>query len=112
VNVVSLHALGPAGLMHTVTPASDVMRIVLGPRGAQIIAAAVMLSTFGFMSNQILTSPRVYYAMAQDGVFFNSVAWVHPRSRVPVVAIALQGAFAIIIALSGKYDQIQNYVTS
>jgi APA family basic amino acid/polyamine antiporter len=112
VNIISLHALGAAGLMHTDTPASDVMRILMGPRGAQIIAAAVMLSTFGFMSNQILTSPRVYYAMAEDGVFFKSVAWVHPRSRVPVVAIALQGIFAIIIALSGKYDQIQNYVTS
>lgn len=112
VNVVSLHVLGASGLMHTATPASDVMGIVLGPRGAQIIAAAVMLSTFGFMSNQILTSPRVYYAMAKDGVFFKSVAWVHPHSRVPVIAIALQGIFAIVIALSGKYDQIQNYVTS
>ena len=112
VNIVSLHALGPNGLMNTETPASDVMRLVLGPRGAQIIAAAVMLSTFGFMSNQILTSPRVYYAMANDGVFFKQIAWVHPRTLVPVAAIALQGIFAIVIALSGKYDQIQNYVTS
>jgi APA family basic amino acid/polyamine antiporter len=112
VNFVCVHALGASGLMHTATPASDVLQIVMGPRGAQLIAAAVMLSTFGFMSNQILTSPRVYHAMAQDGVFFKGVAWVHPRSRVPVIAIALQGVFAIVIALSGKYDQIQNYVTS
>ncbi len=112
VNVISLRALGMAGLMHTTTPASDVMQLILGPRGAQVIAGAVMLSTFGFMSNQILTSPRVYYAMAQDGVFFKQVAWIHPASRVPVMAIALQGVAAIVIALSGKYDQIQNYVTS
>ncbi|MFN2448533.1 MAG: APC family permease [Candidatus Baltobacteraceae bacterium] len=112
VNIVSLRVLGPLGLMQTTTPASDVMQLVLGPRGAQLIAAAVMLSTFGFMSNQILTSPRVYYAMAKDGVFFKQVAWVHPASRVPVIAIALQGIFAIVIALSGKYDQMQNYVTS
>ncbi len=112
VNIVSLHALGSNGLMNTATPASDVMQIVMGPRGAQLIAAAVMLSTFGFISNQILTSPRVYHAMARDGVFFKQVAWVHPKSRVPVIAIALQGIAAIVIALSGKYDQIQNYVIS
>lgn len=112
VNVVCLRVLGPAGLMHTATPASDVLATIMGPRGAQIIAAAVMLSTFGFMSNQILTSPRVYHAMAQDGVFFKGVGWVHPKSRVPVIAIALQGIFAIVIALSGQYDQILNYVTS
>ena len=50
--------------------------------------------------------------MAQDGVFFKPVGWVHPSTRVPVVAIALQGIFAIVIALSGQYDQILNYVTS
>lgn len=112
VNIVCLRVLGTNGLMHTATPASDVLRAVMGPRGAQLIAAAVMLSTFGFMSNQILTSPRVYHAMAQDGIFFKPVAWVHPSTRVPVIAIALQGIFAIVIALSGQYDQILNYVTS
>jgi APA family basic amino acid/polyamine antiporter len=112
VNVVCLRVLGANGLMHTATPASDVLQAVIGPRGAQIIAAAVMLSTFGFMSNQILTSPRVYHAMADDGVFFRQVAWVHPQTRVPIIAIALQGIFAIVIALSGQYDQILNYVTS
>jgi APA family basic amino acid/polyamine antiporter len=112
VNIVCLRVLGPNGLMHTATPASDVLQVVMGPRGAQLIAAAVMLSTFGFMSNQILTSPRVYHAMAQDGVFFKQAGWVHPRTRVPIVAIALQGLFAIVIALSGQYDQILNYVTS
>ncbi len=112
VNIVCLHVLGVRGLMNTDTPASDVVRAFMGPRGAQLIAAAVCLSTFGFISNQILTSPRVYHAMAEDGIFFKPVAWVHPRSRVPVVAIALQGAVAIAIALLGNYDQILNYVTS
>ncbi len=112
VNFVCVHTLGSGRLMATDTPASDVLQLVFGPRGAQAIAAAVMLSTFGFMSNQILTSPRVYHAMARDGVFFKPVGWVHPRTRVPVVAIALQGLFAAIIALSGRYDQILNYVTS
>lgn len=112
VNFVCLHVLGVQGLMNTTTPASDVLQAFMGSRGAQLIAAAVCLSTFGFMSNQILTSPRVYHAMAEDGLFFKPVAWVHPRSRVPAIAIALQGVFAIAIALLGKYDQILNYVTS
>jgi APA family basic amino acid/polyamine antiporter len=60
----------------------------------------------------MLTAPRVYFAMAEDGLFFKSVAWLNPRTRVPVVAIALQGVFAVVIALSGKYEQILNYVIS
>jgi APA family basic amino acid/polyamine antiporter len=112
VNYVSVKVLGSGGLMHTNTPASDVMRIAMGPPGERLIALAVALSTLGFLSNQVLTSPRVYHAMAQDGVFFKSVAWIHPKTRVPVVAIALQGAVALVIAVSGRYDQILNYVTS
>ncbi|HEY8314923.1 MAG TPA: amino acid permease [Candidatus Baltobacteraceae bacterium] len=112
VNFVCLHVLGARGLMATDTPASDVMRFALGPAGERLIALAVALSTLGFLSNQILVSPRVYHAMAQDGLFFKQIGWVHPVTHVPVVAIALQGAFAIVIALSGKYDQILNYVTS
>jgi len=60
----------------------------------------------------MLTAPRVYFAMAEDGLFFKSVARLDPRTRVPVVAIALQGLLAIIIALSGRYEQILNYVVS
>ncbi|MDP9025606.1 MAG: amino acid permease, partial [Candidatus Eremiobacteraeota bacterium] len=112
VNLVSVRLLGANGLMHTDAPASEVMRIALGPIGARLIALAVALSTLGFLSNQMLTSPRVYHAMAQDGSFFKQVAWVHPKTRVPVVAIALQGVVALVITLSGRYDQILNYVTS
>ena len=60
----------------------------------------------------MLTVPRLYHAMAQDGLFFRAVAWVNPRTRVPVIAIALQGIVAILIALSGSYDHILNYVVS
>jgi len=110
VNVVCLRVLGPAGLMHTDAPASEVLRAFMGARGAQIIAALIALSTLGFLSNQILTSPRVYHAMAEDGLFFRQIAWLHPKTRVPVVAIALQGAFAIAITLLKGYGQILNYV--
>jgi APA family basic amino acid/polyamine antiporter len=110
VNVVCLRVLGPAGLMHTDTPASDVLHAFMGARGAQIIAALISLSTLGFLSNQILTSPRVYHAMAEDGLFFRQIGWLHPKTRVPVIAIALQGAFAIAITFLKGYNQILNYV--
>lgn len=112
VNFICVRALGPAGLAATTTPASAVMRIALGQRGATWIAAGIAISALGFLSQSILTAPRVYFAMADDGVFFRSVAWLSPRTRVPVVAIALQGAWAIVIALSGRYDQILNFMIS
>ncbi len=112
VNVVYLHALGPDGLAATKTPASSVMQLALGSIGAKLIAAGIVISTIGFLSQGMLTAPRVYYAMARDGVFFRAVGWLDPRSRVPTVAIVLQGVWAAVIALSGKYEQILNYVVS
>ncbi|OYV97588.1 MAG: hypothetical protein B7X11_06340 [Acidobacteria bacterium 37-65-4] len=77
-----------------------------------MIAAGIAISTVGFLSQGMLTAPRVYYAMARDGVFFRAVGWLDPRSRVPTVAIVLQGVWAAVIALSGRYEQILNYVVS
>jgi len=110
VNFVCLRALGPNGLAATSTPASAVMRIALGQKGATWIALGIAISALGFLSQSILTAPRVYFAMAEDGVFFRSAAWLSPKTRVPVVAIVLQGVWAIVIALSGRYEQILNYV--
>jgi APA family basic amino acid/polyamine antiporter len=112
VNLVYVRALGPTGLAATTTPASAVMRAALGPRGGALIAAGIAFSAFGFLGQSILTAPRVYFAMAEDRVFFRSVAWVHPRTRVPVVAIALQGVWAMVIALTGTYAQVVNYVVA
>jgi APA family basic amino acid/polyamine antiporter len=112
VNFVCVSVLGVGGLAETTTPASEVMRVVFGEKGRTFIAIGIAISTLGFLSQSILTAPRVYFAMADDGLFFKHVAWLHPVSRVPVVAIALQGALAIVIASSGKYEQILNYVVS
>jgi APA family basic amino acid/polyamine antiporter len=112
VNFVCVRVLGPEGLAATRTPASSVMRAALGERGARWIAVGIAISTLGFLSQGILTAPRVYYAMARDGLFFKSVGWLSPKTRVPVVAIILQGATATVIALSGRYEQILNYVIS
>jgi APA family basic amino acid/polyamine antiporter len=112
VTYVCLRVLGIAGLAGTTTPASEVMRQALGSRGAKIIACGIAISTVGFLSQSILTAPRVYYAMARDGVFFKAVGRLNPRTRVPVVAIVLQGVWAAVVAMTGRYEQILNYVVT
>jgi len=74
VNFVCVHALGAQGLGETRTPASAVMRLALGENGARIIAVGIALSTAGFLSQSMLTAPRVYFAMAEDGLFFARLA--------------------------------------
>jgi APA family basic amino acid/polyamine antiporter len=110
VNLVCLRVLGPDALARTNVPASTVMRIVSGEGGARLIAAGIAVSTIGFLSQAILTAPRVYFAMAEDGLFFRSVAYVTKTTRVPVVAILVQSIWAVIIAFTGKYEQILNFV--
>ena len=112
VNIACLRVLGPADLAATATPASDMMRAVLGERGAQWIAVAIAISTLGFLSQSMLTGPRVYYAMARDRLFFESVGKLSRRSRAPVVAIVLQGIAAIVIACSGTYGEILNFAVT
>ena len=112
VTYVCLRALGVAGLAGTTTPASEVMRRALGSNGAKLIACGIAVSTVGFLSQSILTAPRVYYAMARDGLFFKAVGKLNPRTRVPVIAIVLQGVWAAIVAMTGRYEQILNYVVT
>src|SRR5207237_1380580 len=110
VNWVCVRTLGGPGLAETAAPASAVMQRALGAPGARLIGAGIAVSTLGFLSQSMLTAPRVYYAMAEDGVFFARVGRIHPRTRVPVTAIALQGAFAMLLAAWGQYRQILDYM--
>ncbi|GAC1655304.1 MAG: amino acid permease [Acidobacteriaceae bacterium] len=112
VNYVCLRAFGPEQLAVTKAPASALMRTVLGGTGVKLIAAGIAVSALGFLSQGILTAPRVYFAMAEDGVFFRPVAWVTERTRVPLIAITVQSVWTVIILLSGSYEQILNYVES
>jgi APA family basic amino acid/polyamine antiporter len=88
------------------------MLIALGQKGAAIIGIGIAISALGFLSQGMLTAPRVYFAMAEDGLFFRSVATVSRKTRVPIVAIVLQGIITSIIALSGTYGEILSYVVS
>jgi APA family basic amino acid/polyamine antiporter len=110
VNVACLRLLGAAGLARTDVPFAAAMTHVTGPLGTRLTSIAIALSTLGFMSNRMLTVPRLYRAMAADGLFFRSVAWIHPRTHAPVVAIVLQAVVAIGIALSSTYAHIINFV--
>jgi basic amino acid/polyamine antiporter, APA family len=112
VTVACVYALGAEGLARTEAPASAVMRLAFGQTGATIIAAGIAISTLGFLSQGMLTAPRVYFAMAADGLFFRRVAWVSPRTQAPVVAVMLQGVLSLLIALTGTYEQILSYVVA
>ncbi len=112
VNFIYLRGLGVSRLAQTLTPASAVMRIALGNKGGTIIALGIAISTLGFLSQSVLTAPRVYFAMADDRVFFRQLAWVHPKTQVPVIAIIVQSVWTAVILISGQYGQILNYVTS
>ena len=109
-NLAYLRTLGVAGLARSSAPAADAIEALLGPSGRSLIAAGVATSTFGFLNLVILVSPRVYQAMARDGLFFPSLARLHRRYRTPSAAIAFQGAWAIVLTLTGRYGDLLDYV--
>ena len=110
-NVAYLRALGVAGLAASAAPAADTMARVAGPAGRTLVSAGIAASTFGFLDLVILVSPRVYQAMARDGLFFTAFARLHPRYRTPAAAIVGQGAWACVLLLAGSYGQLLDYVT-
>ncbi|HUZ45807.1 MAG TPA: amino acid permease [Terriglobia bacterium] len=90
--------------------AATAMLWLLGPHGARFVSVLILCSIFGALNGTILTSPRVYYAMARDGVFFRAVARVHPRYRTPAVALAVLGGWATVLAMSGTFEELYTYV--
>lgn len=110
VNVVYLRAMGLQGLAETMTPAADAARRMFGAIGDRFVTAAIAISTFGFLDLAILAPTRVYYAMAADGLFFPALAKLHPTYRTPGTAIILQTSWSCLLALSGSYGQLLNYV--
>jgi APA family basic amino acid/polyamine antiporter len=82
----------------------------LGTSGVTILSAAFVFSALGAMNGSIMTGARVPYAMAKDGLFFKQLASLHQTTMVPMVSIIVQGAVAMVLALSGTFDQLTNYV--
>jgi APA family basic amino acid/polyamine antiporter len=83
---------------------------LIGPMGARLFSAAVVISAFGCLSSTILYSSRLYQPMAADGVFFRSLAEIHPRYRTPVRSLWAQSLWAVVLTASGTYDQLYTYV--
>ena len=110
VNVVYLRALGLDGLAATTTPASKAAGMMFGALGDRFVTAAIAISTFGFLNLAILAPTRVYYAMAADRLFFPALAQLHPRFRTPWLAIVVQSTWSCVLALTGRYEQLLNYV--
>jgi basic amino acid/polyamine antiporter, APA family len=108
-NVAYVHALGADALAATKTPAADVAALLLGDTGAKAISLLIVISTFGFLNLSLLSAPRVYYAMAADGLFFRSLARLSPRFHAPTAAILLQGCISAAYALANTYDRLLSY---
>ncbi|MBX7207452.1 MAG: amino acid permease [Verrucomicrobiaceae bacterium] len=90
--------------------AAKAARTFLGDRGPQLISLAFLLSTIGVLHGSILTNARIPYALAKDGLFFRRFARLSDKTSVPVSAIALQAVWASVLAASGTFDQLTNYV--
>ena len=109
-NWAYLGTLGPERLAASLAPASDAMQSVLGDAGSTLIGAGIVASTFGILNLYILAAPRVFQAMADDGLFFKRFARLHPRFKTPSGAIILQAAWGIALTLTGTYSQLLDYV--
>src|SRR2546423_5287186 len=109
-NFAYLAALGPVKAAQTDAVAAAAMTAVLGPAASKLVAAAILISIFSATNGLTLTAPRVYYAMARDGVFFHQLAKIHPRFRTPAFAILAGSAWSIVLAATGTFEQLLTYV--
>ena len=109
-NLGYLAAIGPERAQHTDRIAADAMTALFGPAAGKLIAAVILVSMFSAANGLTLTSPRMYFAMAQDGVFFEKLAEVHPRFGTPAFAVVAGSAWAMLLAVSGTFEQLLTYV--
>jgi APA family basic amino acid/polyamine antiporter len=111
-NFVYLSALPLEGIQNAPQDrvATAVAEQMFGSAGGLLLAAAIMVSTFGCVNGMVLAGARVYYAMALDGLFFRKVGTLNPKSHVPVVSLVLQCIWACLLTLSGRYGDLLDYV--
>jgi len=105
-NVAYLIALGPAAATASDAIAATAATAVLGPWAGKIIALTILVSTFSAANSVILTAPRVFYAMANDDLFFKKLAEVHPRFRTPAAAVIALGVWSAVLACAGKFAEL------
>lgn len=109
-NLAYLYIFPTAQVAQSDRIASDAMSIAIGPFGASVIAVIILLSMTGAANQVLLTSPRIYYAMAKDGLFFSKISSIHSKFLTPHVSIVVIGIWSIILSLSGTFEQLFTYV--
>jgi APA family basic amino acid/polyamine antiporter len=109
-NAAYLAALGTGGVMASERVAADAVSAAIGPGAAKVIATIILISMFSAANGITLTAPRLYYSMARDRVFFAKLAEVHPRFGTPALAIVASSLWAMLLALTGTFEQLLTYV--
>jgi APA family basic amino acid/polyamine antiporter len=109
-NVGYVAALGVEAASTSTSIASDAVTALMGPTAGVLITLAILLSMFSAANGLTLTAPRVYYAMARDGVFFRALAHIHANFGTPALAIAASSVWAMVLAATGTFEQLLTYV--
>jgi APA family basic amino acid/polyamine antiporter len=109
-NVAYVAALGPERAASSERIAAEAVGAILGPGAGKLIALAILVSMFSAANAITLTAPRVYFAMARDGVFFSRLAEIHPSWGTPALSIVVSSGWAAVLAASGTFEQLLTYV--
>jgi len=109
-NLSYVAALGTAGVSESTRVAASALALVVSHGAGKLVAAAILISMFSAANALILNSPRVFYAMAKDGLFFVSLSKIHPKFGTPAIAVYVAGGWSALLALSGTYEQLLTYV--
>ena len=112
-NVAYMAVLPVEQIRHSRLVAADVAQLLIGAPGVVFVAVTVMLSTFGTLNGTLLTAPRIFFAMADDGLFFRKVAAVHPKYHTPYVSILLTTGLGVVFVLLRTFEQLADtFVTA
>jgi len=109
-NLGYLAALGASGVAGSTRVAATALGAVVSHGAGKIVAIAILISMFSAANSIMLNAPRVYYAMARDGLFFHSLSQVHPRFGTPALAVGAAGIWSAVLAASGTFEQLLTYV--
>ncbi len=108
-NLAYLHVLSIPEIAASDHVGASAAERVLGPAGGSLVSAIILISIIGTLNGAFLTSPRIYFAQARDGLFFRRFGEVHPRFRTPGFAIGAQAIWSIVLLLSGTYESLTDY---
>lgn len=107
-NFAYLHLLDINQIAHSKLVAADVAYRIIGNAGVNLVSMAVMISAFGTLNGSMMTGPRIFFAMADDGLFFKQIAAVHPRFKTPYLAISLAATLAILFVMVRSFEQLSD----